>query len=224
MAATTASSFAVLSLKDAEPDTPADERARIRLRRDLEISSFGTSAVRQPKAGERLIGEHDEVGPGSDAHEELYVVVKGAATFTVDGEDVDAPQGTVVFVRDPASKRAAVATEDGTTVLAVGGRRGEAYRATPGEVISPFFALYQDKDYEGALAACRAMLETYPGNALGLYNVACMENLLGHEAEALENLRAAIDAWPQFKENAATDDDFASLREDARFQELVASG
>src|SRR5215212_865417 len=132
--ATTAASFAVLSLEDAG-ETGDDGRARIRLRRDLDLGAFGASAVRQAKAGERLIGEH-----------------------------VDAPQGTVVFVRDPASKRAAVATEDGTTVLAVGGRRGEAYRATPGATIAPFFPLYTDKDYEGALAVCHAMLEQYPGN------------------------------------------------------------
>jgi hypothetical protein len=218
--ATTATSFSVLSLDEAGT-TGDDGRARVRLRGDLDIGAFGASAVRQPKAGERLIGEHDELGPGSDRHEELYVIVKGGATFTIDGADVDAPQGTVVFVRDPASKRSAVATEDGTTVLAVGGRRGEAFRPTPGEVIAPFFPLYNEKDYEGALAACHAMLDEYPGNALGLYNVACMESMLGRGDDALVNLGAAIDAWPQFKENAAADDDFASLREDPRFQSLV---
>jgi len=218
--ATTATSFSVLSLDEAGT-TDDDGRARVRLRGDLDIGAFGASAVRQPKAGERLIGEHDELGPGSDRHEELYVIVKGGATFTIDGADVDAPQGTVVFVRDPASKRSAVATEDGTTVLAVGGRRGEAFRPTPGEVIAPFFPLYNEKDYEGALAACHAMLDEYPGNALGLYNVACMESMLGRGDDALVNLGAAIDAWPQFKENAAADDDFASLREDPRFQSLV---
>ena len=222
MAATTAASFAVLSLHDAEPATPADERARIRLRRDLGIGSFGTSAVRQPKAGERLIGEHDELGPGSNPHEELYVVVAGTATFTIDGEEVDAPQGTVVFVRDPASKRGAVATEDGTIVLAVGGTPGEAFKPSPGEVISPFFPLYNEKDYESALAACHAMLDEYPGNALGLYNVACMESMLGRSDDALGHLEAAIDGWPAFKKNAAEDDDFARLRDDERFQELIA--
>ena len=32
----------------------------------------------------------------------------------------------------------------------------------------------------------------------------------------------AVEKWPKFKENAQADDDFASLREDARFTELVA--
>jgi tetratricopeptide (TPR) repeat protein len=219
--ATTETSFAVISLEEALL-AKDEERARLRLRRDLDIGAFGASAVRQAKAGESAIGEHDELGPGSDGHEELYVVVAGGCTFTVEGEEVDAPQGTVVFVRNPAAKRSAVAKEDGTIVLAVGGRRGEAFRVTPGEEIAPFFALYQDKDYEGALAECRRMLEKWPGNALGLYNVACMESLLGRHQEALANLRDAIDGWPRFKENAIADEDFASLRDDPRFQALVA--
>src|SRR5215203_7341422 len=72
MAATTAASFAVLSLQEAGETSETDTRARIRLRRDLDIRSFGTSAVRQPKAGEPVINEHDELGPGSSPQEELY--------------------------------------------------------------------------------------------------------------------------------------------------------
>jgi hypothetical protein len=44
----------------------------------------------------------------------------------VDGQDVDAPAGTLVFVRDPALIRSARATVDGTSILAVGGRPGVA--------------------------------------------------------------------------------------------------
>jgi hypothetical protein len=64
-------------------------------------------------------------------------------------------------------------------------------------------------------------LEKYSGNALFLYNVACMESLLGRSDEALATLGTAIEGWPKFKENAQKDDDFTSLREDARFLELV---
>jgi tetratricopeptide (TPR) repeat protein len=219
--ATTETSFAVISLEEAAR-AKGEDRARVRVRRELDIGAFGVSAVRQAKAGESLIGEHDEIGPGSDGHEELYVVVSGGCTFAVEGEEVAAPQGTVVFVRNPTAKRSAVATEDGTIVLAVGGRRGEAFRVSPGEEIAPFFALYQEQDYEGALDVCLQMLEKWPGNALGLYNVACMQSLLGRTDEALPNLRDAIDAWPRFKENATADEDFASLRDDPRFQALIA--
>jgi hypothetical protein len=53
--------------------------------------------------------------------QELYFVHRGRATFTVDGETIDAPAGTYVFVPDPASHRHAVAAEGGTTVVSFGG-------------------------------------------------------------------------------------------------------
>ena len=50
----------------------------------------------------------------------LYLVQRGRATFELDGERVDAPAGTLVFVR-PAVKRTAFAEEPGTTIVALGG-------------------------------------------------------------------------------------------------------
>ena len=44
--------------------------------------------------------------PASGAPE-LYYVVDGHATFTVDGDEVDAPAGTCVWVKDPSAKRTA---------------------------------------------------------------------------------------------------------------------
>jgi len=217
--ATTETPYRVLSLPQ-EAGESDDERVFIRLRRTLDLGAFGASAAYQAKAGEDVIGEHDELGPGADGHEELYVVVQGGAAFTVDGEEIDAPHGTVVFVQ-PGAKRKAVATSDETIVLAVGGRRGQAYRVPPGGELFDFFEHYNKEDYEGALAACHVALEKFPGNALVLYNIACMQSMLGRGDEALETLRASVDKWPQFKENAQKDDDFTSLREDARFLELV---
>jgi mannose-6-phosphate isomerase-like protein (cupin superfamily) len=71
------------------------------------------------EAGQDVVEPHTELeGRG---HEELYLVVRGAARFTLDGEEVDAPAGTLVFVPDPRVHRQAVATEPGTEVLAFGG-------------------------------------------------------------------------------------------------------
>jgi hypothetical protein len=42
----------------------------------------------------------------------------------VDGQDIDAPAGMLVFVRDPALVRSARATVDGTSILAIGARPG----------------------------------------------------------------------------------------------------
>jgi tetratricopeptide (TPR) repeat protein len=217
--ATTETAYRVVSLPQ-EGGQGDDDRVYIRLRRTLDIGAFGASAAYQAKSGEDVIGEHDELGPGADGHEELYVVVQGSAAFTLDGEEIDAPHGTVVFVQ-PGAKRKAVATSDETIVLAVGGRRGEAYRVPPGGELADFFEHYNKQDYEGALAACHVALEKFPGNALILYNIACMQSMLGRGDEALETLRTSVEKWPQFKENAQKDDDFASLREDERFLELV---
>jgi mannose-6-phosphate isomerase-like protein (cupin superfamily) len=218
--ATTETSYDVISIGERAAEGE-DDRVYVRLRADLDIGAFGASASHQKKTGELVVSEHDEVGPASDGHEELYVVVQGRATFTVDGDEIDAPQGTAVFVRNPATKRKAVAETEGTIVLAVGGRRGEAYRLAPGRSLSEFFRLHGEQDYEGAMAVCREALETFPGNAFILYNVACLENLLGRPADALATLAAAVEQWPAYKETARDDGDFASLREDPRFAELV---
>ena len=61
------------------------------------ISSFGVNAYSCQEAGGRVIEEHDELGTGAGGHEELYVVISGRATFTLAGEEHDAPAGTAVF-------------------------------------------------------------------------------------------------------------------------------
>ena len=91
------------------------------VRHTLGVQAFGVNAYRGD-AGEQVIEEHTE--EGSD-HEEMYVVLHGRARFTLDGEDVDAPAGTAVFLPDPPTLRVAMAEEDGTVVLA---RRREAGR------------------------------------------------------------------------------------------------
>ena len=129
--AATETAYRVLDLEEAALAAGEDDRRRVQLRRDLDIAAFGVSAIYQAKAGEPVIGKHDEVSPFADGHEELYVVIKGGCTFSVEGDEIDAHAGTAVFVRDPAATRSSVATEDGTIVLAVGGRRGEAYSPPP---------------------------------------------------------------------------------------------
>jgi hypothetical protein len=102
------------------------------VRRTLGIEAFGINAY-TADAGELVVEEHDETGAGAGHHEELYVVVTGRATFTVGGESLEAPVGTLVFLDDPKERRGAHAVEDGTTVLAIGGARGEPLRVSPWE-------------------------------------------------------------------------------------------
>jgi len=224
--ATTTDTYRVLALADSfqPPQVGANAdpgRAYAPLRRELDIGAFGTYAIRAEE-GKDLVHERTANGPGSDGHEELYVVLEGHARFTVDGESVDAPGGTAIFVRDIDATRSAVAVDGETTVLLVGGRRGEAWRLTPGETMYEFWPLYEAKDYEGALAVVEQTLSEYPGNALAHFNIACMSSLLGRTDAAVEHLRAAIDAYPAYVENAREDEDLAPLRDDPRFQALVA--
>jgi hypothetical protein len=199
-----------------------EDRAFVGVGRALDVGAFGVGAAFQRKSGETVIPGHHEAGPGGDRHEELYVVMEGAATFTVGEEEVEAPQGTAIFVHDPAAWRSAVATADDTLVLAVGGPRGAPYRVTPAQAQEGFWDAYNAKDYAAALASTKRALELYPGNAHLLYNVGCMEALLGNDDASLAALAESVAQWEPYKEMAQKDDDFASLREDKRFLELVA--
>jgi tetratricopeptide (TPR) repeat protein len=226
MATGVSEAFAVLSINDrlgerrAEQEEPR-ERTYVQLRRELDIGSFSIFAV-EAEAGKELVSERTATGYAADRHEEVFVIVRGGAKFVVDDHEIEAPQGTAIFVRDVEAKRKANATEDGTTLLVIGGRRGEAWRPTPGEAMYEFFPLYEAKDYEGALRVAEQILDEYPGNGLAHFNIACMQSLLGHEDEAIEHLREALEAAPPLLENARTDDDFAPIRDDPRFAELVS--
>jgi quercetin dioxygenase-like cupin family protein len=96
------------------------------IRHALGVRAFGINAWRADR-GQQVIGEHVEREDSPSEHEELYLVLDGRAMFTVDGETVDAPRGTLVHVPDPGSSRGAVAQEDGTVVLVVGGEPGAAF-------------------------------------------------------------------------------------------------
>ena len=121
-------------LADVDPDNPDITDGDFHLvRRHFDIRAFGVNAI-TGDAGEELVEPHherdDEINR-TDGHEELFAVMSGHAVFSVDGETVDAPAGTLVFVRDPAVIRSARATADGTAILAVGGPAWGAVRGLP---------------------------------------------------------------------------------------------
>ena len=206
----------VVRIQEIEPISVVGGELQWRpLRRTLGIEAFGINAY-TANAGELVVEEHDETGAGAGHHEELYVVVTGRATFTVDGEEIDAPVGTCVFLDDPKERRGARAMEDGTTVLAIGGVRGEPFKISPWEFAFAGSPAYDAKRYEEAKALLVEGLEVHPGNTSLLYNLACMEALLGERDAALEHLSQAK-SNPRVREWAATDSDLDSLRDDPRF-------
>ena len=143
-------------------------------------------------------------------------VVAGRARFTLGDEEIDADAGTLVYLRDPHTKRAAVALEAGTTVLAIGGKPGAAYEPSAWEW---FFAANPARsrgDYAEALSIVRSGLEETGNPALD-YHVAYYEALAGNRDAALEHLRKAVDHDERAREWARKDDDFASVRDDPEF-------
>ena len=91
------------------------------VRRRLNASAFGINLF---DLGPGVVGrEHDETETGQ---EEVYVVVAGSGTMTIDGEVVALRPG--VFVRvDPESTRVPVAGDAGLRLVAVGSPRERPY-------------------------------------------------------------------------------------------------
>ena len=184
------------------------------VRKHFGVQSFGINAWTAVEAGGRLIPEHDEAPSG---HEELYVVLSGKATFRVDGEEVDAPAGTIVFVRDPAVQRGATAAEPGTSVLSAGARPGVAYRPRSWETNAEAYPLWEQGDFEGIKRLMVDALEGYEDRGTLLYNLACAEAQLGEADAAIEHLTAAIADRPDLGANARDDTDLDPIRDDPRF-------
>lgn len=183
------------------------------VRHALGIRAFGCNAYRADEAGQDVVEPHTE-----EAHEELYFVARGAATFTIDGETYSAPAGTYVFLPDPASHRHAVAEEPGTVVLSFGGPPDFepsawewAFRA----------AGVQRTDPARARQIIQEGLDRFPDNASLQYNLACVEALSGHRDEAIASLQRAIEQRPEARDWARGDSDFESIRDDERFKSLI---
>ncbi len=104
------------------------------IRHHFGIQAFGVNAYVALDDGSTVIDEHTEVDDSGTGHEELYLVASGHATFTVAGDEIDAPAGTLVFVRDPAVTRSAVAREAGTAVVAIGAQPGTAFEPSDWEL------------------------------------------------------------------------------------------
>jgi quercetin dioxygenase-like cupin family protein len=186
------------------------------VRLTLGVRAFGCNAYTAGEAGQDVVEPHTE--DPKLAHQELYFVARGRATFTIDETTYDAPAGTYVFVPDPASHRHAVAAEPGTTVLSFGGpptfepsawewvfRAGPLIRSDP--------ARAREILIEG--------LAAYPAARALHYNLACLEAVEGNRDAAIAALAKAIELSPDVAEWARGDDDLASLRDDPEFRALV---
>jgi mannose-6-phosphate isomerase-like protein (cupin superfamily) len=177
------------------------------VRRVLDVTGLGINAYTADEAGGEVIEPHDETSPGAARHEEVYVVATGRATFTVAGESIDAPAGTLVRV-DVGVHRHAVAKEPGTTVIVVSGAPGAALPSAPYEHWYAAQPAYERGDYSEAIAIASEGLRDHPDQ------LACFRALSGDREQALADLRIAFAGDPRTRAWAKDDEDLESLRGD----------
>ncbi|HEX3329943.1 MAG TPA: tetratricopeptide repeat protein [Gaiellales bacterium] len=185
------------------------------VRHHFGLTSFGLNAWTGVAAGDRILYEHDEA---NDA-EELYLVHAGRATFELDGNRVDAPAGTFVFA-PPGVRRTAFAEEPGTTILAIGGRPGEAWQPDGWELWAPVTPLYEAGRFAEAADRSRELAEANPGLPMLRYMLACCELQAGRPADAIEQLEAAL-VTPRMRAIAGKDPTLDPIRGESAFQALL---
>jgi mannose-6-phosphate isomerase-like protein (cupin superfamily) len=209
--------YTILSLDEVEPASHRGSNL-IPVRHTLGFRPAGVNAW-IADAGGQLIPPHEE----DSGNEELYVVVRGHATFTVGEETADAPAGTLVFV-PPEVFRTAAAEEDGTIVFAVGGTVGEAFNPGGWDSFALADTYRQAGRYEEGRAIMAQLIAEKPAYWATTYNAGCFEALAGNPDAAFEHLRRAkeLDAEGESAEYFREDKDLDSLRDDPRFQELLA--
>ena len=79
---------------------------------------------------------------------------------------------------------------------------------------------YQKKDFEAAIEEYKAAVEIYP-DANATYNLACCYAMKGDKDRALDWLSRAVERGFDDTAHLAKDVDLESLRDDARYKNLV---
>ncbi len=99
-----------------DPSVETFRGAFFKMRRALGTTAFGLNEVRLPAGLEGF--EHDEVETG---HEEVFIVIEGSGTMTVDGDAVALVTGDYLRI-DAASTRRMTAGSGGVTYIVVAGK------------------------------------------------------------------------------------------------------
>jgi hypothetical protein len=201
-----------------EIDALRDGRYRYRpVRHHFGITSFGVTAWVGLAAGDPIINQYDE---DSEPAEELFVVVSGRAIFELEGEQVEATPGTLVFTQQ-GTRRTAVAAEPATTILVFDGTPGKAYDATGWELWAPLRPLYDRGEHVELQARLEDLIAANPQYPMLVYNLACSESLSGHTVEAIDHLRRAAGASEKLRADARQDSDFDPIRDEPSFKEVI---
>ncbi len=172
------------------------------------VTAFGTNGYSADKAGQRVIEEHHE----RDGHEEMYVVLRGRATFTLGDDEVDAGPGTLVFLR-PGTRRGAIAAEDNTFILAVGAKPGVVFEPSLWEDVFAAYSYAEQGELEKGRALVKEAIDRSPDAWQGYYNSACIEARYGDPEKAIEQLKRSVELDNEGTKKAADGDtDLDSIR------------
>jgi len=147
----------------------------------------------------------DGSGPGNE-EPGIAILSPGNASDTIGM--------TTVLVVPPGTRRGATATEDGTTVLVIGGVPGSAGPRTPFEYWYEAEPHYRSGDYARAIEVASEGLEDHPQNPSLRYQLACYEALNGNREAAIRHLQIAYANNPATREWASGDEDLDSIRDD----------
>jgi quercetin dioxygenase-like cupin family protein len=203
--------------------THVDELDRIELpdgfvwrpiRRHFDIRAFGVNAYSALEVGGQILEEHAETELG---HEEIYLVLRGRARFTIDGNEHELAAGQLVFVRDPQLRRGAIALEEDTVVLALGGKPGEAHVVSAWEAMFAAVPYSREENWDEAIRIHVEALVERPEHPALLYNLACMEARGGRHLDALLHIQRAVELDPKWADYAAKDSDFAAIMSEPGF-------
>ena len=208
--------YAIARLDDIDP--LPDGRYHYRpVRHHLGIQGFGATAWVGAAPGDPIINEYDE---DSEPAEELFIVVRGRAIFELEGEEVDATSGTLVFTAQ-GTRRTAVAAEPATTILVIDGTPGKAYDASGWELWAPLRPLYDKGEHVELSARLEDLIAANPQYPMLVYNLACSESLSGRTADAIDHLRRAVGASEKLRADARQDSDFDQIRDEPTFKALI---
>ena len=96
-----------------------------RARAELGVESFGMQVIDIPPKAT----QHPEHDHQSDGQEEVFIVLSGAATMVIDGEEHSAPAGTFVRVDPPLRRTVRNDGSETASVLIVSAPRTSGYAA-----------------------------------------------------------------------------------------------
>jgi tetratricopeptide (TPR) repeat protein len=184
------------------------------VRRHFDIRAFGVNAYNALEAGLPVVETHTEEQLG---HEEIYFVLRGRALFTIAGNEHELVAGQLVFISDPSLERGAVAIEEDTVVLAMGGKPGAPHEVSAWEAMFAAVPAANREDWAEAIRIHVEALAERPDQPALLYNLACMEARGGRHLEALLHLQRAVALDPKWAEYAQRDSDFAAIRSEPGF-------